>query len=199
MSAPLFLVIEGLDGVGKSTQARALAELLGGNTTREPTAAARDTISAERDPHARALLFAADRRRHQRRLGGLLTKRGPTICDRYTLSMLAYQSAAGCDLGWLADLDRGVRVPDLTIFLDLPVSEAAARVAKRDGSAEVQHRVLASYLSGIALLRARGWRIEVVSALGAPAEVTARILEVLGRALLMAGTSIPVDGDAAPG
>jgi len=147
-----FIVLEGLDGAGTTTQGRRLVELL--NATQrpaelhaEPTSGPigriirqvlRGELSVGGDlrEHIVALLFAADRLDH---VGGAIV---PTlqagrhvISDRYLPSSLAYQ-AAFCDPAWVAALNRHARTPDLTIFLDVPPEVGLARVAARTGTRE---------------------------------------------------------------
>jgi dTMP kinase len=83
-----------------------------------------------------ALLFAADRRDHLHRevLPGL--RRGSwVVSDRYVHSSVAYQSVAGTGDGeavaWVRSLNQGVRVPDLTVVLEVPAVVAARRRAAR--------------------------------------------------------------------
>jgi dTMP kinase len=84
---------------------------------------------AAMDGRTMALLFAADRLDHlQREVEPLLNDGVDVVTDRYLMSSLAYQ-AEEADREWVANLARGVRVPDLTILLDLPIEVAAQRRA----------------------------------------------------------------------
>jgi dTMP kinase len=79
------------------------------------------------DGRTMALLFAADRLDHlQREVEPLLAEGFDVVSDRYLMSSLAYQ-AEEADREWVALLARGVRPPDLTILLDIPVAVAAQR------------------------------------------------------------------------
>lgn len=185
----LLIALEGLDGSGKTTLAKRLnvqfwPDIL---LTREPTIDLRrePTIDlrtpASADPHELALLYAADRRAHQPEIAAGMAY-GLMICDRYSLSMRAYQHASGCDLDWLAELDRGCLVPDLTIYLDVPVEVAMARLAGRPGLNHDLARltaVKAAYGRVIDHARAGGWRIEVVDGTGTEAEVFDRVWALL--------------------
>jgi len=136
-----FIALEGIDGCGKSTQARLLAERLGAVVTFEPGATplgaslrglvlSRD--AAPVDPRAEALLMAADRAQHVADVIEPALQAGRwVVSDRYSASTLAYQGfgrGLGRDeLARLVGWATGGLVPDLTVLLDLPVAEAAAR------------------------------------------------------------------------
>ncbi|ASJ02306.1 dTMP kinase [Thermococcus profundus] len=169
----IFVVMEGIDGAGKSTQAKMLAEWF--NTrgyevilTKEPTDTAfgklirrlvltggrEGIIDGARISHeAEALLFAADRAEHVHKLIKPALDAGKVvISDRYFYSSLAYQWARGLDLEWLIDLNRFAIRPDLVILLDLPVKESMKRINGRsiktefDKIVELQKKVRENYL-----------------------------------------------------
>ncbi len=169
----MFIVMEGIDGAGKSTQARLLAEWFRGNgkevvLTKEPTDTAfgklirrlvltggrEGIIDGARISHeAEALLFAADRAEHVHKLIKPALKAGKiVISDRYFYSSLAYQWARGLDLEWLIDLNKFAIRPDLVILLDLPAKESMKRINGRsiktefDKIAELQRKVRENYL-----------------------------------------------------
>lgn len=147
----LFLVFEGGEGAGKSTQSTALADYLVARghvvlRTREPggTPAAEAIRSVLLDPantglddRAEALLFAASRGDHAARVIRPALERGDiVVCDRFMDSSVAYQGV-GRDLGMerVAELSlwatRGLR-PDLTIVLDVDPEIGLARVVGPD-------------------------------------------------------------------
>lgn len=169
----IFIVIEGIDGAGKSTQAKLLAkwfETKGYEVvlTKEPTDTAfgklirklvltggREGIidGAKISHEAEALLFAADRAEHVKKLIEPSIKAGKVvISDRYFYSSLAYQWARGLDLEWLINLNKFAIRPDLVILLDLPVKESMKRINGRqlksefDRIAELQKKVRENYL-----------------------------------------------------
>lgn len=140
-----FIVLEGIDGSGTTTQldrAVAFVGSLGHRAvaTREPSAgpigrllreALHGRLSMEdgsrMDGRAMALLFAADRIDHlQREIEPHLAAGTTVVSDRYLLSSLAYQ-AEEADRAWVATLARGILAPDLTVLLDLPIEVAARR------------------------------------------------------------------------
>jgi dTMP kinase len=144
-SRPIFVVLEGIDGAGTTTQTERLVrglEALGRSAlaTREPSPGPvgrllREMLAGGHGPApgqpvaggTMALLFAADRRDHlQREIEPALASGRDVVSDRYLLSSLAYQ-AEEADRSWVRQLARDVRPPDLTILLDLPIAAAAER------------------------------------------------------------------------
>lgn len=167
-SPGLFLVFEGGDGSGKSTQAQRLAERLTTEgyevvLTREPggTDLGRNLRTAvlhgeDLDPRTEALLYAADRAHHVATVVRPAIERGAVVvCDRFVDSSVAYQGA-GRELGEdeILDLSRWAThglLPDLTLVLDLDTAQAAARRGSEpdrlEREAEPFHaRVRATYL-----------------------------------------------------
>ena len=136
-----FIVLEGGEAAGKSTQATRLAEHLGAVLTREPGGTAvgealrRLLLDPSRPgPVARAetLLMLAARAQHVAEVIDPALARGDdVVCDRYSGSTLAYQGyGRGLDVSELCRLDRwasGDRVPDLVVLLDVPVEVARER------------------------------------------------------------------------
>ena len=135
------IALEGIDGCGKSTQVRLLADRIGAITTFEPGAtrlgAALRILLLDRgetpvSARAEALLMAADRAQHVAEvLEPALAAGRWVVTDRYAASTLAYQGyGRGLDRGELEGLvgwaTGGLR-PDLIVLLDLPASVAAAR------------------------------------------------------------------------
>lgn len=146
-----FIVIEGADGTGTTTQAHALcARLLAEgypvHSTAEPSAGdigklTRAMLRARTmDASAwrsLALLFAADRLEHiAREVEPQLSAGVHVVCDRYTLSSLVYQGLH-VPLDWVRELNRYAPLPDHLLVLTLEVEEALRRVAQRRGQAEV--------------------------------------------------------------
>jgi dTMP kinase len=143
--APLFIVLEGIDGSGTTTQLdRVTGHLRArGRTalgTREPSEGPvgrllREILlgrhatpeGAPVDGRAMALLFAADRRDHlAREIEPALARGCDVVSDRYLLSSLAYQ-AVEADRAWVEHLAAGIRSPDITFLLDVPIEVAAER------------------------------------------------------------------------
>lgn len=159
-----FLVLEGIDGSGKSEQARRLAAWLEAQghrvvSTREPTdgdfgrryrAWARGEFEAT--PEQVLELFLADRREHLKQVVAPALERGElVVCDRYKHSTLAYQAAQGIDRARLRALFDAPEflAPDLVLWLRVPVATALARMGasatERFERAEFLERVEAEY------------------------------------------------------
>lgn len=194
-----FLVLEGPDGAGTTTQAGRLADQL------EPRLGHRPHITAEPSglPVGRlirerlkgreeggqegelrwpslALLFAADRLDHYRlEIAPLLDDGRWVISDRYRLSSLVYQSLH-VDTAWVRTLNERAPAPDACFLLALPLDVALARIAARAGTEEIYDgRALQERVHGLyrTLGEAEG-AIEVDA--GAPVDdVTAALLREL--------------------
>ena len=161
-SRGLFIVLEGGDGVGKTTQVRLLADHLSTLgyevvVTREPgdTPAGAvirrlllDPATGDLDPRAEALLYAADKAQHLAQVVRPALERGAmVVCDRYVDSMLAYQGAGRVldvtQVAAIADWATGGLHPDLTVLLDLDPALAVGQIADKDrleGAGEEFHR-----------------------------------------------------------
>jgi dTMP kinase len=198
-SPPIFVVLEGIDGSGTTTQ---LGRLQGHlerrgravHPTREPSTGPVGRLLREillgqhrlpggepADGLAMALLFAADRRDHVRReIEPALAAGRDVVSDRYLMSSLAYQ-AEEAERAWVAELGRALPVPDLTLLLDLPVEVAAARrlAAGRVVERYDDDRLLARVAESYRRLAAADPRAVVIDARGSVDEVeTAIALEV---------------------
>ena len=194
-----FVVLEGIDGCGKSTQIEALrrwlptsgllatgAELL---VTREPGgtalgAALRQLLlhppgEAAPEPMAELLLYAADRAQHvEQCIRPALAAGHWVLSDRYSGSTAAYQGyGRGLDLARIAQLEQlatGGLAPDLTLWLELPLAESLRRRGERtaDRIEASGEAFLQRVIDGFAELAAgQGWRR--VDATGAPEQVAA--------------------------
>jgi dTMP kinase len=149
MKRGIFVVLEGPDKSGKSTQARLLARYLARRRrrllhTREPggtsfAEAIRRILlhpSHRVDPLAELLLYEAARAQHtSEKLLPALKQGKVVLCERYTAATLAYQGyARGIPLPLIRALNRiatGGLKPDLTLILDIPESEFGARPRRR--------------------------------------------------------------------
>lgn len=154
-----FIVLEGVDGSGTTTQCQLLAQSLRAerlpvHTTAQPSAGPVGALlrlmlggrihGAGQEPPAWnefALLFAADRIDHlDVEILPNLREGLWVICDRYDHSSVAYQSVSGegpDTIAWIRELNRHARRPDLTIVIDVPPAIAAARRRARSGRTEI--------------------------------------------------------------
>ncbi|MBI5414632.1 dTMP kinase [Candidatus Peregrinibacteria bacterium] len=139
----MFLVFEGLDGSGSTTQAKLLAEklrALGKKVihTSEPTDNAagkliRDALQGKWkiSPEGLQLLFCADRAHHlEQEILPALNSDNIVICDRYIWSTLAYGSL-NTDSKWLQELNKHFLKPDFTFLLQVPPKICLERIHKR--------------------------------------------------------------------
>lgn len=141
-----FIVFEGGEGVGKSTQVQLLAQRLQDTgrsvvVTREPGGSPRAELIRELvlgdafagvDPRAELLLFAAARADHVAEvIQPALAADAVVVCDRFVESTVAYQGVGrglrAADIRSLSAWASQDIHPDLTIVLDLPVAEGLAR------------------------------------------------------------------------
>ncbi|MGN5374062.1 dTMP kinase [Sphingomonas hankookensis] len=203
MTAGRFLTLEGGEGVGKSTQARALVAALEARgihavLTREPggsegAEAIRDLLMQGEvrrwSAHAEALLFAAARADHvEKTIRPLVDAGSWVVCDRFIDSTRAYQGAQGIDDAAILALhafgSRGV-LPDRTLLLTLPGGEGDARARARDGEAADRfaargddfHRSVAETFNRIA--DSEGDRVRRIDASGDVATVTLRLIDAV--------------------
>lgn len=154
----MFLVIEGLDGAGTTTQAGQLAQALRARglrttETHEPTErpigrTLRQALRRELtlpdgeplDPATMALLFAADRIDHLRATVEPALRRGEVvISDRYVHSSLAYQSDE-LPIRWVDAINARARKADLVLWLEVPVEVCLERLARRGGVPDIYER-----------------------------------------------------------
>lgn len=147
----MFIVFEGLDGSGSTTQARLLQERLEKNgratlLTKEPTDEGhigkliREVLQHkwEASPEGLQLMFCADRAEHlKNEIEPALSNGQFVVCDRYYFSTVAYGSLAVDDVEWLKTLNQHFRKPDLTFLLKLDPAECLKRIAGRGSEFEL--------------------------------------------------------------
>ncbi|MFA6948491.1 MAG: dTMP kinase [Eubacteriales bacterium] len=200
---PRFIVLEGIDGCGKTTQLRRFSEALRTlgervSLTCEPTGGEIGTLirrclrgEIAFDPRTVAALFAADRIEHITAPDGIkaLLARGDTVvCDRYYFSSYAYQGA-DCTLERVMELNRDAAAllrPALTVFIDIPVEVSLERIARRGAPAELFERrerlcaTRALYLEAFGRTKETE-NVAIVDGMGCEQDVTRRILAAAGR------------------
>jgi len=168
MSSGVFIVIEGVDGAGTTTQVAQLAAALrkrghAVRETREPSVGpigallrqcltgrfVTPTPSGTQAPswQTMALLFAADRLDHvDVELNPALAQGTCVISDRYYHSSVAYQALSSgapdtaAAIAWIRQLNMYARKPDLTVVLDVPLTDAVARRSQRGTVEELYER-----------------------------------------------------------
>jgi dTMP kinase len=141
----MFIVLEGVDGCGKTTQAKLLKKWLEKKgyevlLTAEPTMSKigkfiREVLSgaSEVDPKTLALLFTADRYEHLRNeVEPALSEGKVVISERYYHSTITYQEAQGVERNWLLEMNKFARKPDITIFLDIDPKLGAKRTKTQE-------------------------------------------------------------------
>ena len=190
----MFISLEGIDGSGKTTQAKLLAKALGENVVllREPGG----TETGERirglikdpglalDPLAELLLFCAARAELVAEVIGPARERGrDVVCDRFSDSSVAYQGVArglGVERAEkICDLATGGVWPDLTLLLRIDPDRAASRIGKRtadrfeEEGIELQRRVAEGYDE---VARRHPERVRVIDADGDRDSVHAAVL-----------------------
>ena len=151
----LFIVFEGIDGAGKTTQINNLKEYLESkgrkvHITAEPTGFAtgvliRRALSGEikKSECEMAALFVVDRINHNTDaecgIEKMLADGYDVLCDRYYYSSLAYQGSA-TDFEWVKTMNLScpeIRVPDACVFLDLTPQESLARITRDRDKIEI--------------------------------------------------------------
>ncbi|MCX7026306.1 MAG: dTMP kinase [Spirochaetes bacterium] len=194
-----FVVFEGIDGSGTTTQLKMLAEALKRNsvlfeTTAEPTDRPEGQLirhilkgEIDADPGTVAYLFATDRHQHLHGKAGILSilqKGSWVFCDRYILSSLAYQGiTCGEELPRL--LNSPFPHPGLTIYFRIDPERSMERVLRRESleiyeKIHMQKLVSAAYDRIVEKKRAEGWNIELVNAELDIGEVGLRVRRIVG-------------------
>jgi len=162
MGIGLFICIEGLDGCGKTTQAKLLVKKMKKHYdtlyTAEPSRGRIGKFIKKNCLHTEkrgsiiveALLFAADRVDHvQNEILPALNKGKVVISDRYVYSSYAYQGAAGLELEWIEKVNEHAIRPDLAIFIDVKPETVVQRLKRKKSvmeDLETQKKVREVYL-----------------------------------------------------
>lgn len=203
----IFVVLEGIDGAGTTTQAEALTAALKARghrvlTTCEPSDGPIGSLIRQAllgrlglpgrkgplSPETLALLFAADRVDHLEAQVLPALRRGEVVlCDCYLLSSLAYQGSS-LPMAWVEQANARAVRPDLTLFIEVEAKTASRRRSLRGGEPEMfdadakQRRIAKQYLAAIRR-RSRKERIVRIDGSRNVDEVTRRSLQAIDRAL----------------
>ena len=168
----IFIAIEGIDAVGKKTQASILEAWLRsrGMSTRTLSFPVYETTIGKEirkflagavsyPPEVRAMLYAANRWEKKGDLDATLSSTDATLVNRYSGSNLAYGISSGLGLQWLLNLETGLPRPDLVLVLDAPPANLAPRRGGKDAyesNAALQTRARGAYLE---LAAKFGWTV----------------------------------------
>ena len=160
-----FIVIEGLDGSGKTTQAKLIAARLSRSHnaiyTAEPSQGKIGTYIREACLYGEnrllntveALLFAADRIEHvEHEIKPALAKGRLVLSDRYVYSSLAYQGSAGLSTAWISEINKYALKPDFAVFIDVLPEEVLQRLRRRRSVMEnlqTQKKVREIYMQNV--------------------------------------------------
>jgi len=197
-----FVVIEGIDGAGKSSIARALNNILRQTLgekvllTEEPHNESlmgveiRSALRRQRElgPVELAQAFALNRSNHLKTVIECHLQRdnAVVICDRYLLSSLVYQTRENITMEDVYQINRWARMPDLTIVLQVSAHVAYQRMDERSRNArelfenDLPTR-LKKYRAGIALLQAKGHNIIEIDGNGEILDVFDSVVEAVKR------------------
>lgn len=200
-----FITFEGIDGSGKSTQVRMLANELRvrgfnviptsepggtplGRRLREAFLETEENVS----PLAELLLFAADRAQHVNFLVEPALAEGKIVLsDRYADATFAYQGAgrgfSEATVNQVIELATGGLKPDLTLFFDLPIEKAILRTNNRNNTGEQKNRMDKETSAFYARVRegylniadAEPRRFRVIDAEGSTDQVQMRVVEIV--------------------
>ena len=140
------IVFEGIDGCGKSTHARILAErigavLIGFPARTTPIGTLLDSYlrgNIQLDPHCAHLLFCANRWELAQYLKDLLDSGQDVVCDRYTISGAVYAHINGIDREWACAPEMGLAPADFTLYLERPIIENSSTRIERFESLDMQ-------------------------------------------------------------
>ncbi|MEM0043278.1 MAG: dTMP kinase [Sulfolobales archaeon] len=169
------IVIEGIDGSGKTTLARNLVRRLmergfKSYYTYEPYESPFSEVFRKiktlikTDPTIDALAMTLDRAYHVKMVIEPLLEEGYiVVSDRYYYSTIAYQGAMGADITWIKNMNKVFRKPDLGIYIDVSVDTALERIKMKESRwPEYEVRELLEKVRKIYLEMVREGELEIV-------------------------------------
>jgi len=204
-----FVVFEGCDGSGTTTQLALLEDFFARNQkslppfyrTNEPTNSSigniiRSFLRKEIDllPETSAMLFAADRNEHVYSRGGIAERCGRgelVVCDRYLPSSLVYQGLL-CGEELPEKLNRDFPRPQLLIFFDIDPETAQRRMAEREVKEiyeylDFQTQVRQRYKNLLPQFAAAGVTVESIDAAACAADVAAEVWRIIRKLPIIQG------------
>jgi len=168
----LFIVFEGIDGCGKTTQMKKFVHYLYDKSkhnhvvmTRNPyrDASIRAVLREDDDPMTKAEhlaeLFVSDRKEHVADLVAPNLDKGCfVVSDRYKLSTICYQAAQGMEMDELVKMHEDMCVPDITFVFDVPVEKSFERMGLEKDRNEHKFEKSKEFLEAVRLnySKARG-------------------------------------------
>ncbi|QEN03273.1 dTMP kinase [Thiospirochaeta perfilievii] len=194
-----FIVLEGLDGAGTTTQLNSLtAKLIEDNLTVfktfEPTdqnigRLIRSVLQKKISLEAKTIskLFVADRYEHIYGKDGIiehLDNGEYVICDRYLFSSLAYQSP-DCDFDFVYNINKDYPLPEYLFFISTPVEVCQERLDKRGDEKELfdakefQKQVVSFYNKALEIYKDSGINIQIIDGNKSPNDITNEILNII--------------------
>ncbi len=197
----MFIVVEGIDGTGKSTLARMLGNYLRDRgcrvfLTEEPTdswlgKAVRQGIEEEKNPFTQAFLFFADRAEHVNLIKKHLEIGEDVICDRYVYSTYAYQGAQletqmslPRALSWLEKLYEPIGLkPDMVFLLTVEPERGLRRIGSREKKEKFEREEFLKRVQEIYLLLAKKYDFAVVDSNRSLNEVYGEIVKLIDKQL----------------
>ncbi len=193
MSKGFFIVFEGLDGSGSSTQVGLLQKALKdkgyrAHVTKEPTnnivgglIRGQLTKDWKTGPECLQLLFAADRAHHlEREILPGVSQGCIVISDRYFFSTIAF-GGIDLDMEWLKGLNDKFKVPDLSFFIKVPASECVRRIADSRFEFELfeEEKKLEKVWKNYEVLAKEYKNVHVIDGMKSVSEVHEEILEIV--------------------
>ncbi|MCX7778809.1 MAG: dTMP kinase [Patescibacteria group bacterium] len=195
-----FIVFEGQDGSGNSTQSKIISDWLEGMSfpvllTKEPTSniiggLIKGQLSHDwkTSPECLQLLFAADRAHHlEKEIIPALKKGYIVVCDRYLFSSIAYGTASGLSFKWLLEINKNFILPDITFLLKTPPKICLKRIERGRLTIELfeKEKKLSSVWKVYSLIAKKFKNIHIIDGEGSIDSVSKRIKNVLTRHIFL--------------
>ena len=180
-----FIAIEGIDGVGKSTCAKLLAEKMSAYYYKTPSGIfekVRTTIDISVDPYTRFIFYLGGTLYASEKIKKIVTYQ-PVVCDRYILSTIIYHEAMGVNISSIIQKQPTILAPDYYIYLYTDENTRTQRLISRnvispsdialENNKELQRRIHYEFIKSPGM-------IHIDTSLISPEEVCDRILKNIG-------------------